>query len=503
MYLLTFKVPLTCLLLFILLFNQPDSTGANSLRDAAEAGDANAQYDLAYTLLRQKGQQRDYIEIVRWLRRAAENGHPNAQYSLALRYLFGQGVETSNETAVYWLKKSAEQEFADAQFSLGLRYYWGQGIEKDLNLARHWFQQAAQQQQPKALEYLAKLQPEKSPPEDSLDYHAETQKLITELSETALILDSANQQSLQRKRQLEQQLTASEILLAIRQMREKQFALRGATADKELEGKQAKLSNLPLTAEGYFRKGNELANSDELDLAITAYEKALTLNPYNANTLRNLASAYAYNAQFNKAILNLQLAIKQQPGRADMFATLGMIFQTKKNSQKALIAYQKAAKINPGLGWIYPDMALLFIEQKNYDLAKKAVQQAERLGHDKERIRSWLDSLAPTFNNRPQQNQPLQIHLRQLVLPTREEAEKALIRLRSGEDFNRLAKNISAKRYRVNGGYFGHFQPELLAPPFDARVKNIPQLEFSTIIETAAGFHILQKFPFPPELLSP
>ncbi|MEJ2200278.1 MAG: tetratricopeptide repeat protein [Desulfuromonadaceae bacterium] len=479
------------LLLMALLLSGSRVAALSDLRLAAEQGDCNAQYELGYRVLKAKGQKPDYREVVKWFRRAAEQGHAEAQYGLALRYLFGQGVEKNFSVAVDWLQKAAEQGHADAQLSLGLRYYWGQGIDKDHELARHWFEKAAAQGQAEVRQYLASLQLERQEPRDDLE------NWIAEYAEILLSAAGPSEPQLQRKEQLEGLLTVKEIMQA--------FQRASAIKDQRTDPRQqvatylTTLAQRQPTAEGYFREGNRQLHEGQLPLAIAAYQQSLELNPENPNCYQNLASTYAHTGQFDLAIEMLRKSIALDSGWADKHATLGLLYDLKQNRTAALAEYRTAARLNPGLGWVYPDMAAIFMQQQQYAAAGKALRQAELLGHGKPRLSARLATLAPAL---AQPKPSDDIRLRQLVLPNRQSAEQALAELNGGRDFSSLAQAVSIPRYNRNGGYWGRYQPDQLAPSFRVPLKKLPLLAFSPIIETTEGFHILQKFPVIPELLA-
>jgi hypothetical protein len=65
----------------------------------------------------------------------AEAGDADAQYNLGAMYDFGQGVEQDFKEAVKWYRKAADQGLAEAQFNLGMMYDQGQGVEQDFKEA--------------------------------------------------------------------------------------------------------------------------------------------------------------------------------------------------------------------------------------------------------------------------------------------------------------------------------------------------------------------------------
>ena len=149
-----------------------------TLLQAAEQGDPEAQYNLGEAYRKGEGVLKDDAEAARWYRMAAEQGHRYAQGSLGLAYRKGEGVLKDDAEAVRWFQMAAEQgsfhflrlrvliaggdrdpaEAArvfqmvaeqgdpEAQFSLGTAYMEGAGVSQDLAEAARWFQMAAEQE---------------------------------------------------------------------------------------------------------------------------------------------------------------------------------------------------------------------------------------------------------------------------------------------------------------------------------------------------------------------
>ncbi|EMS2178467.1 tetratricopeptide repeat protein [Neisseria gonorrhoeae] len=75
---------------------------------------------------------------------AAEQGNAAAQFNLGVMYENGQGVGQDYVQAVQWYRKASEQGDAQAQYNLGLMYYDGRGVRQDLALAQQWLGKACQ-----------------------------------------------------------------------------------------------------------------------------------------------------------------------------------------------------------------------------------------------------------------------------------------------------------------------------------------------------------------------
>ena len=115
----------------------------DTLRQAAEQGDARAQFNLGFMYHEGKGVPQDAAEAVRWYRLAAEQGDAAAQFSLGLRYADGEGVPKDDAEAVRWFRMAAGQGHAEAQGALGAMYMNGQGVPQDDETAHVWLNVAA------------------------------------------------------------------------------------------------------------------------------------------------------------------------------------------------------------------------------------------------------------------------------------------------------------------------------------------------------------------------
>jgi localization factor PodJL len=91
------------------------------------------------------------------LRAAALAGDATAEFEVATRFAEGHGVPPSNDQAARWLDRAAKQGLAPAQFRLGGLYEKGIGVKKDLATARDYYKAAAEKGNGKAMHNLAVL----------------------------------------------------------------------------------------------------------------------------------------------------------------------------------------------------------------------------------------------------------------------------------------------------------------------------------------------------------
>jgi hypothetical protein len=126
---------------------KPSGNAAN-LRNAAEKGDAEAQYHLGCCYADGGGVPKDETQAVVWLRKAADQGSGMAQFKLGHSYADGVGVAKDEVEGVKWYRKAAEQGIARAQYSLARCLDQGQGGPKQTSEALKWYRLAAAQGDP-------------------------------------------------------------------------------------------------------------------------------------------------------------------------------------------------------------------------------------------------------------------------------------------------------------------------------------------------------------------
>jgi TPR repeat protein len=92
------------------------------------------------------------------IQRRAEAGNAEAQYELAKAYYTGAGVAKNSKQGLEWLRKSASQGHAGAEFALAVMYQKGeQSVAQNPHEAALWFRKAARQQNKSAQTNLSQM----------------------------------------------------------------------------------------------------------------------------------------------------------------------------------------------------------------------------------------------------------------------------------------------------------------------------------------------------------
>lgn len=95
---------------------QPDNLPAalSACQQAAQDGDAQAQYELGQFYYEGKGAPRDLPQALNYFEKASLQGHAQAQYQLGLMFFRGEGVQANNIQAYIVLKMAAVNGSEDA-----------------------------------------------------------------------------------------------------------------------------------------------------------------------------------------------------------------------------------------------------------------------------------------------------------------------------------------------------------------------------------------------------
>ena len=108
-------------------------------KTAAEAGDADAQYQLGKMFLYGQHTQISASKAYTWISKAADQGLAAAQFDLGSLYDSGEGTKKDFKQAAAWYHKAALQAEAAAQYNLGVMFEMGDGVQQDNQQAYIWF----------------------------------------------------------------------------------------------------------------------------------------------------------------------------------------------------------------------------------------------------------------------------------------------------------------------------------------------------------------------------
>lgn len=101
------------------------------LVEAANAGNAIAQNNLAVFYMEGMSGHSDEFTAIEWYKKSADAGYPPAQLAIGLAYIQGTGVPRADSIkGAQWILKAAEAGNIEAMNNIGVCYFNGIGIEK-------------------------------------------------------------------------------------------------------------------------------------------------------------------------------------------------------------------------------------------------------------------------------------------------------------------------------------------------------------------------------------
>jgi uncharacterized protein len=121
----------------------PRDEVAAFIREAAEAGSAEAQARLGQMLLDGDGVATDALQAFTWFERAARAGHVEAANMVGRCYDLGWGVPVDKSKAAAWFRQAAARGLPEAKYNYATLLTLGQGLTEDKPTALALFEEAA------------------------------------------------------------------------------------------------------------------------------------------------------------------------------------------------------------------------------------------------------------------------------------------------------------------------------------------------------------------------
>jgi uncharacterized protein len=132
----------------------PREDVAAFVRDAAEAGSAEAQARFGQMLLDGDGVARDMIEAFAWFERAALAGHLEAANMVGRCHDLGWGVPIDKVRAAAWFRQAAGRGLTWAKYNYATLLALGDGVAEDKTTALALFEEAAAEGNAKAHNFV-------------------------------------------------------------------------------------------------------------------------------------------------------------------------------------------------------------------------------------------------------------------------------------------------------------------------------------------------------------
>jgi len=121
--------------------------------------------------------------------------------------------------------------------------------------------------------------------------------------------------------------------------------------------------------QGYNNLGTAYHKIGKDKQAITAFRKALEINPMDEKAYNNLAISYHATGDYQQAINSYYTALKIKPDYAEAYYNLGYLYDTIGDKKQAATLYIKTLETNPNHIQAHNNLAVLFQTNGKYKLA--------------------------------------------------------------------------------------------------------------------------------------
>ncbi|WP_299701822.1 tetratricopeptide repeat protein [uncultured Pontibacter sp.] len=127
------------------------------LKEAAELGNAEAQYNYGVCFQQGVGVSQDEKTANEWFLKSANQGWKDAQFKLAYSYATGRGIAQDSKSAFQWALKCAEQNDPACMFNVVSSYMEGYGTEKNIDSMMVWANRLGALENPENLQLSAQI----------------------------------------------------------------------------------------------------------------------------------------------------------------------------------------------------------------------------------------------------------------------------------------------------------------------------------------------------------
>jgi len=125
----------------------------------------------------------------------------------------------------------------------------------------------------------------------------------------------------------------------------------------------------PRDAQPYNNRGNAYQNKGEYDRAILDYNKAIEINQKFALAYCNRGIAYEAKGEHERAILDCTKAIEINPKLAEAYVNRGSAYEAKGEHERAILDCTKAIEINPRYAKAYNNRGIAYEAKGEHDRA--------------------------------------------------------------------------------------------------------------------------------------
>lgn len=132
-------------------------------------------------------------------------------------------------------------------------------------------------------------------------------------------------------------------------------------------------------SEAYFNMGITFTKQGKFDEAINAYRKTVSLNPNHIDAYNNMSNIYLQHGKLNEAIEGLKKALSIRPTFAEAHNNLGLIYLRQEKIKQALEAFQKTISLNPKHAAAHNNMGCILRDTGKFNEAEEIFKKSVSL----------------------------------------------------------------------------------------------------------------------------
>lgn len=231
------------------------------------------------------------------------------------------------------------------------------------------------------------------------------------------------------------------------------------------------------------------------ELAEQSFRKAIELEPGNPDLHFNLANVLVLLKRPDEAEQALRDSLKLDPSSASAHLNLGVLLLNRMSVAEAQQQLQVASRLEPRMASPHLHLGRIASAQYRFVDARSHYQEFLKRSTDaqeRQKVEQVLAQLEQRAVEQEQARARGEVHLLQLMVTTREEADQAVRRARAGEDFFQLAETVS-RIASVTGVDVGYVAPTSLNAEFRDAVVALKVDQVTDPLPGRNGFYVFKR----------
>jgi tetratricopeptide (TPR) repeat protein len=131
-----------------------------------------------------------------------------------------------------------------------------------------------------------------------------------------------------------------------------------------------------------LRQGNSFFEKGQYDQSIAYFNKAVEIDPKDAEAYNNRGVAYDNKGQYDKAIADCTKAIEINPEYELPYNNRCCVYYKRGRYDNAVADCARAIKINPSYAAAYKNRGMAYFYKREYEKAWDDVYKAQNLGYN-------------------------------------------------------------------------------------------------------------------------